>query len=309
MPVRGARSCSILVLVLVLVLPLLLFAGCSHRAAVTVEADDAAMAPDGPAWLDSGPDLHNPAASSYIYVIDETDRLLRFDPLKRTFALVGRPNCPVNSQPHSMAVDRGGRAWVNYYSHDIFLVSTKDASCVASGIPPGHKGFEIFGMGFASDGPSTASEQLYLCGRESTPTAGVLGRLDPTTLTLTVVGKVPTVEVETPEFTGTGDGSLYAYFPGKAKSLVALLDKTSGKALMTWPVPGVGAEIRTWAFAHWGGQFYLFVSTPTSSKVLRLDPGSGKVITLLSNIKYNIVGAGVTVRAPLTRPDAGAGAP
>jgi DNA-binding beta-propeller fold protein YncE len=287
----------------------LVHVGCSHRAAVMVEADDAAIAPDGPVWLDSGPDLHNPAASSYIYVIDETNLLLRFDPLKLTFAPVGRPNCPVSSYPHSMAVDHGGMAWVNYHSHDIFLVSTKDASCAPSGIPRAHQGFQVFGMGFVSDSPSTTSEQLYICGREFTPTASVLARVDPVSLAFSTVGKVSTVDVRTPEFTGTGSGALYAYFPGKTKSIVALLDKTNGKSLKTWPVPAAGAEIRTWAFAHWGGQFYIFVSTQFNAKVLRLDPGSGKVITLLSNTKYYIVGAGVTVRAPLTRPDAGAGVP
>ena len=63
-------------------------------------------------------------------------------------------------------------------------------------------------------------------------------------------------------------------------------------------------SVTAWAFAHWGGRFYIFTTHSTlfggeSSKVLRLDPTTGKVTTLLNSSPYRVVGAGVSTCAPV----------
>lgn len=307
---RASTKWSVLLLGLVAGL-----AGCTNRVVVW-ETDggslDVALPDLRPSDLppplppDRGQDASNPAAPNYIWAIDTSNRLLRFNPLTLKFKVIGKPNCAsYGGIPHSMAVDRQGRAWVNYHSQNLNWVNTKTAACSNTGWPTNNQGYGIFGMGFAADTPGSSKETLYICARESTPNQWILAHINPKTLAITKGGKIPVVSDVTPEFTGTADGSLYGYFPGKTAGFVAKLNKATGALQKKWPVPALGGTVNSWAFAHWGGRFYLFVSVTGNSKVLRLDPVSGKVVTLLTKLPYYIVGAGVSVRAPLVYPDMG----
>jgi len=85
---------------------------------------------------------------------------------------------------------------------------------------------------------------------------------------------------------------------------VARLDKTTGQNQQTWPMPALPNTVRAWAFAQWGGRFWIFVSTEdvfsgrVDSQVYRLDPTTGAADPVLSNLPSMIVGAGVSTCAP-----------
>ena len=248
-----------------------------------------------------------------VYVVDSNYNLLSFDPSKEKnhFTLIKKISCPAGSPwpsrqapatPFSMSVDRSARAWVLYTSGEIFWVSTKTGVCTASPFSKGQLGFQLFGMGFVSDKQGSDSEKLYttraqLNGNEPQ----TLGYIDPATMTLKTVGTMPKSQYSA-ELSGTSKAELYAYHPGST-SFVNRVDPQTGKALKTWNLPSAGGQVAAWAFAHWGGKFYIFLTTMSGlsqkSKVLRLDPATGNVITFLSTIPYRIVGAGVSTCAPI----------
>ena len=249
-----------------------------------------------------------------IYLVDQQYRLLSFNPRdgKNEITLIGNLSCPAGSSfdggtatPFSMSVDREARAWVLYNSGEIFWVSTKDASCKPSGFMPAQKGFETFGMGFVSDSAGSESETLFITGgNHLSPGKGNLGSIDPMTLQVTPHGTLPTTEYG-PELTGNGKGELWAYFPGMTTTFAAQLDKSTAQPVVQWPMPPLSGSVSAWAFAHWGGRFYLFVTVLDSmtgmnnSQVFLFTPDDGNVTTILSNLPYTIVGAGVSTCAPV----------
>ena len=249
-----------------------------------------------------------------VYLVDDRYRLLSFNPKGdlNELKLLGNLDCPAGrsfdggtATPFSMSVDRDARAWVLYNSGEIFWVSTKDLSCKASGFLPGQMGFETFGMGFVSDVAGGGEETLFITGGSHLdPGKGRLGSVDKSTLKVTPIGQLPTTEYG-PELTGTGKAELWAYFPGSMDTFVARMDKTTGMPASRSPMPPLDGSVRAWAFAHWGGRFYLFVTTldfmtgRNNSRVFRFTPDDGRVEEILSNLPYNIVGAGVSTCAPI----------
>src|SRR5690606_1414395 len=129
--------------------------------------------------------------------------------------------------------------------------------------------------------------------------------VDKSSMMLTKVGALPNAQLG-PELTGTGAGKLYGYFPG-TPSFVAELDKATGGDLERFPLNGVGggfSSVAAWAFAHYGGKFYIFVSVAgafgdITSDVLELDPAGPTETKVLPDTGRMIVGAGVSTCAPI----------
>jgi hypothetical protein len=259
-----------------------------------------------------------------VYVVDETYRLLSFDPLKLgtsedPFTLIGNLSCPAAAQPvpgwvggvtpFSMSVDRNGVAWVLYTSGEIFHVSTANAQCTASSFVPQQMGGEwaLFGMGFVTDEADGDTERLYIGGGDPTATpGGLFGVVDPATLAVMTRGNLPATGEYSPEFTGTGAAELFGFFPGAGSAFVQELDKATGAAVGS-PMNitgGLGGTVSAWAFAQWGGKFYIFVTTTdiitTNSTVRVIDRATGAYEgAVLQNLPYVIVGAGVSTCAPV----------
>jgi hypothetical protein len=260
-----------------------------------------------------------------IYVVDSANDLLSFDPRHdaNTFHLIGHLDCHATGTPYpetgfgsaapfSMTIDRQGRAWVLYSSGEIFLVDTADASCQPTGYVNGSGGFELFGMSFVSDAAGSTAETLYLAGGDSSlygtfaNGASDLGKMNPSTFATSDLGPITAESGQrVPDLTGTGNGDLWAYFPASglfAKGAVAQLDKATRARLHTYELPAESATVDAWAFAHYGGRFYIFV-TAAKNRVLRLDPmgngGLGKVDEVVPDSPYTISGAGVSTCAPV----------
>lgn len=255
--------------------------------------------------------------SKLIYVIDDKYRLMSFDPTKESgkyFTLIKTITCPAGKSwpawggvgaatPFSMSIDRSARAWVLYTSGEIFWVSTKDGSCKRSPFQKGQSSFKLFGMGFVSDKAGSADEKVYVArAKLGSSTIQQMGYIDPATLKLTVVNSMDKTQ-NSGELSGTSKAELYGYFPGTTSSFVALLDKATGKATKKWNINVPGGQVAAWAFAHWGGKFYIFITTlqglSEQRRVLRLDPVSGKTDIFMSSMPYRIVGAGVSTCAPV----------
>ena len=267
-----------------------------------------------------------------IYVVDDNNELLSFDPrlipqgANVAFTVIGTMSCsagaswpdwnptmPGPATPFSMGIDRNAVAWVLYTSGEIFNVSTKNASCSGAGLgktayTPGQNSMELFGMGFVTDSQGGNTEKLYLGGGDvSAMPGGTLAHLEPASpATAMATGTLPTDGELSPELTGTGAAEFFGFFPGINGSFVVQLDKTSGAEIgAKWDVGALGNTVAAWAFAQWGGDFYVFVSTdPTgtgtsfNSTVRRVNRATKKVDTIFQNLPYKIVGAGVSTCAP-----------
>jgi hypothetical protein len=261
----------------------------------------------------------DPRAANLIYVVDSDYRLLSFDPRdnKNEFKVIGELKCPAAASwpqwgdpvatPFSMSIDRKPTAWVLYTSGEIFHVDTTNAMCKASTFQKGQAGFQLFGMGFVSDEPMGDSDTLFISGGAADDlVGGNLGKVDPTTLKVSSIGPLAMGIENSPELSGTGGAELYGYFPGTNRSMVARIDQKDGKHLKEWMLPGLGRRVTAWAFAHWGGRFYIFVSTDSGgmdvSTVKLFDPRDGSIKDLLTNTGYRVVGAGVSTCAPLMVP-------
>ncbi len=244
------------------------------------------------------PDVDCADTNKQIYVLSANDKSIhRFDPIALTFTHLGRPVCPTRTGMFSMAVDRRGIAWVEYMDGRVFKVDTTDMSCTDSGFRPDPYGFGLFGMGFAKNDGDTGSgvsagETLWIVG-------ATLARLDTTTLDLSIVGKGGLGRAE---LSGTGVGALYA-FTGSGGQ-IAQLDKVTGdiQKFFRTGVQNLGG----WAFAAWGGDFYLFTQPDadpsTTSTVTKYSPATDTSTVLMEDVGLTIVGAGVSTCAPTEPP-------
>ncbi len=202
-----------------------------------------------------------------------------------------------------MAVDRQARAWVLYSSGEIFWVDTGNARCQAAPYEPGSGGFDLFGMAFVSDGVGTQTETLHIAGgRAGAIDRGRLGSLDAQGTVVRALGQLPAHDYGA-ELTGNGNGELWAYWPGPESS-VARIDKTGATVEDEWALPPLRNQPAGWAFAHWGGRYFVFISQvdardDITSQVLRFDPISGETTVVVPETGRRIVGAGVSTCAPV----------
>ena len=239
------------------------------------------------------------ADATYIYLVNTANELFSFYPPDLEFKLVGNLACPsaAGATPFSMAVDRRGVAYVLYNDGTLFRVSTATAACTATTFAPAQEGFDTFGMGFASD-VGGAAERLYVSDNASDGTIRGLGVIDTTTFKLSVVGPFG-VTIRRSELTGTGDGRLFAFWPDPVAgggSHLSELSKTTGQVVAQTNVP-IGEDNNAFAFAFWGGDFWIFTGDGMTTSVGRFRPADGTT-TMPTTHPSTIVGAGVSTCAP-----------
>ena len=239
----------------------------------------------------------------WVYVVDNDNTLYRFEPDSLTFIPIGSLACDPNSTPFSMSVDRNATAYVLYQTGDLYQVSTADASCQPTSFVPHQHGFELFGMGFVADDEENTSETLFVAGGPASEVGGSgriqLATIDVGSLTLTPRGQ-PFVGL--PELTGTGDGQLWGFIPGIMPN-ARRINKDTGAPDLVIPITAAPVEEpRAWAFAFWGGRYYIFLQSGMreSTNVYRMDPTDQSSELVLENTGLTIVGAGVSTCAPTT---------
>lgn len=241
-------------------------------------------------------------AARWVYVVGSGNNFLRFYPDELRFEQIGTLSCTSGGiTPFSMAVDRNALAWVLHTDGRIYHVSTTDASCNVSDFAPNQQDLARFGMGFASLHEGSNEEALFVAGGpESSIASGTstLGSLETLDLTIATIGTIP----GWPELTGTGRGELWGFFPDTSPASVRQIDKESGETIQTFDLqPLQGITPSAWAFAFWGGRFYIFLQRmmDMSTHVWELNPETGEVNDVLPNTGYRIVGAGVSTCAPI----------
>ncbi len=93
---------------------------------------------------------------------------------------------------------------------------------------------------------------------------------------------------------------MFGYFPALGEaSTIHQLDPSSGKFRKPqWTVPTSGSHADAWAFAFWGGVFYVFATYDDVPRVYAVHRASGKAQRVLDHVPYRITGSGVSTCAP-----------
>jgi hypothetical protein len=164
---------------------------------------------------------------------------------------------------------------------------------------PGAAGVRLFGMGFVSDAPGSQKEKLYIAGADDNHSLGVIDteKVSPRPK---IVASI-TSGAQNPELTGTADAKLYAFYPNTFEpAFVQEVDKATGELRGTrWTLGDQGlGTVGAWAFAQWGGKFFIFVTAEGDSTVRMIDRTTGKYSVVMTHLPYRISGAGVSTCAP-----------
>lgn len=249
----------------------------------------------------------DPTVSSQIFLIDVGSELLAFDPKhlsENPFKVIAKLTCAPEWSPFSMAVDRTGTAWVLYDNGELFKVNTSDGSCAPSGFVAGSTGVQTFAMGFVADRQGSGTERLFIAANGP---GNELHSIETSTEVLVPrrAGTIGAPAQVHPELTGTGEGKLYGFFPMLASaSFVQEIDATSGAGIgQKWRLGDEPlGEVNAYAFAQWGGSFYIFVTltdgTRSETSLRTIDRATGVHRVVLSHLPFRISGAGVSTCAP-----------
>jgi hypothetical protein len=242
-----------------------------------------------------------------VYTFDINEHIYRFDPPSKTFSDLGALNCPYTPSithpvtPYSMGVDRNTFAWVVYTSGELFKVDINNQlACTKTSWTPSPARLTTFGMGFSTDVPNGTTDSLFVLGESiMPPTFGFeLATLDTTSFTTSTVSASM---ADVAEMTGNSKAELWAFFPRPSPKVVQL-DKTNGSVIKDFPEPAVARSNPGFAFAHWGGDFWLFIgdyNLGETSTVYQIDGATGAIKSTTAATGRTIVGAGVSTCAPI----------
>jgi len=249
--------------------------------------------PDSPIPTDC-PD----AGATLVYVITSQNELFSFYPPTLAFSKIGDIACPdtEGGTPWSMAVDHLGTAYSVFSDGLLWQISTANASCQSTPyVPPVENApFFVFGMGYVG---TQLGESLYVADARFNMDSAGLATIDTMTFTRTFIGAFDP-ELARCELTGTGDGRLFAYcLPTVGTgSMLAEVDPKTAQVIAENTLT-VGSADDAFAYAFWGGFFWIFTSPGMMTTVTQYDPTSMSE-TEVTTMGSTIVGAGVSTCAP-----------
>lgn len=236
------------------------------------------------------------AAATLVYLFTAQNELYSFYPPTVAYKKIGNIACPnVMGNPYSMGVDRTGVAYALFDTGQLFKLSTANAACSSTTYTPNQLGWTTFGMGYAST--PDGGEALYVTEANfNTPSKG-LGTIDTKSFKLQFISGY-SASLPRCELTGTGDGRLFAFClnQGMPGGVLAQIDPSNANVIGADKL-AVGDPSNGFAFAFWGGDFWLFTSTTSTTTVTKYDPGT-KGLNVAAMLNGTVVGAGVSTCAP-----------
>jgi hypothetical protein len=259
-----------------------------------------------------------------IYVLNalEPPSVWFYAPLDNEFTQVGTLGCPApaGATANSMAIDRQGNAWLNYYAQSsiggpwegwLYRAPLSDLSACEPLDYHAQSAWYLMGMGYAVHGEGSSCDTLFLHNSDdyvlypNVSGGSELARWDEAVEQRVSIG--PT-GYPVAELTGTGDGRLFGFATvAQNESVLVRFDKGSGSEIESIPLDGLDITL-AFAFAFWGGDVYFFTEVQTggmNSKVTRLDydgnDGGGLTVVNPSS-GLRITGAGVSTCASFTPP-------
>ncbi len=230
-----------------------------------------------------------------IYLVTLESKLMSFDPEQpgmSAYRAIGDLECNRYSSPQSMAVDRNGIAWVFYSSGHLYWVSTADASCNPTKyVHP--SGNTQLGMAFTSDRPKAPEETLYIASASFG-----LATIDTKSLEVRNISSSPVKG----ELAGGADAKLFMFTPTTfgefGYSRLDELNRTNYASALAHQMREQ-SYLQAWAFARYGGLFYIFTSEAGEPSKCTVVDVEGKIERVRDpDIGYRIVGAGQSTLVP-----------
>lgn len=273
--------------------------------------------PDAPLPLEVAEQPACSASARQPFVLTRDGTLLSFDPAKRSFSRIARVSCWAPGMVvNSMAIDARGVAWINFIEWDfddylvggaVYRASTIDGTCVATDVVLPSDWYRV-GMTFSLEPEAPHHETMFVaagpveanCIFPVEHTGAGLAVVDTASGVLTPLGPFPEeLGTASPFVTSNADGELFAFFSVRPPVL-ARIDKTTGAISDMQTLEGLECP-GTFAFAFWEGDLYLFTAPAfdAGSSVTRYSLADGTLdVNYVSNVGFNIVGAGVSSCAP-----------
>ena len=248
-----------------------------------------------------GPDGNNGCAqgAESVYTVDTgANHLYRFDPPSKMFTDLGALSCPTmgGAMPFSMGVDRNTVAWVLYTSGELFQVQINNNLMCTKTSWASSLGLMTFGMGFSTDTSGGNTDTLFVSGGTlATLGMPILASVDLTSMSATKISNVPQLA----EMTGNSNGELWGFLGTMSPPHVVQFNKADGTFLKDFPEPMISRQNPGYAFAHWGGDYWVFIYTMgETTTVYQVDGNDGSIKSTTPNTGRQIVGAGVSTCAP-----------
>jgi len=255
------------------------------------EEEEEELIDTGSHTFDPPPEDDCEDTSELIYVIDRAEEALYlFNPPTLSFEFLGELDCGVYSgTPASMSVTRDGVAYVRYSDNTLYDVDLQTMNCVPTSY---RTNFGSFGMGYATESQGAWKDDLYIANSDQ------IAIVDTNTWNLTVLGQLPSQS----ELTGNSDGELWAILPLETPAALVKIDVDTGRTVETLRLSGMPnpRNIDTFAFATWGGDFWLFIrenGMGESTDVYQVS-SSGTMSRVAAGTGMDVVGAGVSTCAP-----------
>ncbi|HEY4242422.1 MAG TPA: hypothetical protein VGM88_21540 [Kofleriaceae bacterium] len=245
-------------------------------------------------------------AAKVVYVVDINNTLSTFMP-PATFTDLGTLNCSqTGATPFSMGIDRNALAWIVYSDGTLYNVdpTVSPLHCTPTTWVPDTAGELVFGMGFSTDAVNGDTDTLYVAGSSiyTNDTQPELSAVDVTTSPVTAQN-IGSALPSWPELTGNSLAELWGFFPnrGSGNTKVGRIDKQTATLdpVFTFTGLGGGGLAGSFAFAFYGGNYYMFLSTTADTVVYSMDENGTLASTSGTPTTRNIVGAGVSTCAPV----------
>jgi hypothetical protein len=249
-----------------------------------------------------------------VYTLEENKRFSKFDPATGTFTPIGNGyiNCQTtttNSAPYSMSLDRNAIAHVLFRNPfnaseppQLFRVDTSSGTCTPTNWAE-QLGIKLFVQAYSTDTMGGEDDRWYIAGGSSiTSTTLTFAELDPTSFVATPRGSL----VGPADISGNADAELWTYVATSNPPRIDKVDKATGASTMSIPLANLAGTPQTWAFARWGGDFWVFLKrgSDQATKIYQFDGTSGTLknttdTNLVGPTTRNVVGAAVSTCAPL----------
>jgi len=249
-----------------------------------------------------------------IYTLEENKRFSKFDPATGNFTPVGSGyiNCstPTTSFiPYSMSLDRNAIAHVLFRDYldagaapQLYRVDTSSNTCTPTNWSE-QLGIKFFVQGFSTNTMGGDDDVWYIAGGAAiTSTTLTFATLNPLSFTATSIGSLPGPA----DISGNSDAELWTYVATSSPPRIDKLNKASGAVTQTFPLANLAGSPQTWAFARWGGDFWVFLKrgSDQATKIYQFDGTNGTLkntidTNLVGPTTRNIVGAAVSTCAPV----------
>tara|TARA_R110002096_G_scaffold42143_4_gene113590 strand:+ start:2552 stop:3547 length:996 start_codon:yes stop_codon:yes gene_type:complete len=255
------------------------------------------------------------AKKIFVVTTDLSDKpyeshLFRFDPTDVSYTHIGELDCP-GVLLRTMAVDRDGDGWGSMGDGSLVRINTETANCTDSGMEIEQHSISRYGMGYATL-DETESEKLYITatgsdwsGQANQPYRK-LAAINTETLLIDLIGDLEAPVPANMELTGTGDGRLFGMILDvrNLSNIIVSVDELNADTAETISSKTVPLDANSgFAFAHWGGDFWLFTEADDGkARVAQFDFDTGAIVqTVDTNLEVagSIVGAGVSTCAPI----------